>query len=277
MTSLAQMHNLTGKIALILGLGQTSPDGWGIGCAIAVLLARQGAIIVGGNRSVRSAEITKQRIEAEGGICEFYATDAHSSSSVKELVEKCIARHGRIDILINNVGGSSPGSLGTMSEEVWNAQIDVNLNTVFNACRLVVPIMQQQGDGRVVSIASIAGLRHIGKPQVAYAAAKAAIIQTMKVSAVEYANRGIRFNTVVPGLMFTPYIERLAERYGAADDREAKEQYMHMRDQQVPMQRMGDAWDVAHAVLFLVSDEARYITGHDLVVDGGITASTGRT
>ncbi|KAK5097927.1 hypothetical protein LTS08_006682 [Lithohypha guttulata] len=268
------MHDLTGKVALVVGLGQTSQEGWGIGCAIAVLLAQQGAKVFGGNRSLESARVTQERIQAKGGVCDIFETDATSTESVKVLVEACVARHGRIDILINNVGKSEAGTMVTMNEEMWDSQFDINLKSMYFACHYSIPIMEQQHDGRIVSVASIAGLRYIGKPQIAYSASKAAIIHAMKTSAVMYADKGIRFNTVVPGLMYTPYTEQLAIRYGAGGDRDA---YMRMREAQVPMGKMGDAWDVAHAVLFLVSDEARYITGQEIVVDGGITASTGRT
>ena len=125
----------------------------------------------------------------------------------------------------------------------------------------------------MVNVASIAGLRFIGKPQVAYSATKAAIMQFTKATAVIYADRGIRLNTVVPGLIYTPYTQALAQRYAPGGDEEA---YMKKRDEQVPMGRMGDAWDVARAALFLASDEASYITGQKIVVDGGITGSTGR-
>jgi NAD(P)-dependent dehydrogenase (short-subunit alcohol dehydrogenase family) len=266
------MLDLTGKIALIAGLGQTSPDGWGIGCAIAVLLARQGAKIFGGNRSIISTMVTQERIRNAGGSCDVIATDVTSSESVKNLVDRCLAKYGRIDILINNVGGSQPGDPVSMSEEVWDSQIQINLKSVYLTCHYVLPIMEKQGSGSVVSIASIAGLRFIGKPQVAYSASKAALIHLMKTTAVIYANRGVRLNTVVPGLMYTPYIEQLAIRYGAGDE----QLYMQMREQQVPMGRQGDAWDVANAALFLVSDEAGYVTGQEIVVDGGITSSTGR-
>jgi NAD(P)-dependent dehydrogenase (short-subunit alcohol dehydrogenase family) len=267
------MLDLTGKIALVTGLGQTSPDGWGIGCAIAVLLARQGAKIYGGNRSIASTMVTQERIREEGGTCDVVATDVTSSESVKSLVDGCVAKYGRIDILINNVGGSQPGDPTTMCEEVWDSQMDINLKSVYLTCHFVLPIMEKQGSGCVVSIASIAGLRFIGKPQVGYSATKAALIHLMKTTAVIYAGRGVRLNTVVPGLIYTPYIEKLAVRYGAGDKRE----YMKMREQQVPMGRQGNAWDVANAALFLVSDEAGYVTGQEIIVDGGITSSTGRT
>lgn len=268
------MHNLTGKVALVIGLGQTSPEGWGIGSAIAVLLAQQGAIIVGGNRSLESANVTKSRVLAAGGTCEIYEADATSSASVKALVNMCMEIHGRIDILVNNVGRSAPGDPASMPEDVWDSQVDLNLKSVYLACHYVLPIMESQKDGRIVSVSSIAGLRYIGKPQAGYSATKAAIIHTMKTTAVIYANKNVRLNTVVPGLMYTPYTEQLAERYGAKESHE-KDAYMRMREQQVPMNKMGDAWDVANAVLFLVSDESRYITGQEIVVDGGMSASTG--
>lgn len=269
------MFDLSGKVALIVGIGQSSSQGWGIGSAIAVLLSRQGAKVVGGNRSIESANITKARIEAEGGRCEVYQTDATSSSSVRALIDKCLEMHGRIDILINNVGRSAPGDLGCMAEDTWDSQMDLNLKSVYLACHYVLPVMEKQSDGRIVSVASIAGLRYIGKPQIGYNTTKAAIIHMMKTSAVQYADKNVRLNTVVPGLMYTPYTEQLAERYGAVNQAD-KAAYMQLREKQVPMRRMGDAWDVAHAVLFLVSDEARYITGQEIVVDGGITASTGQ-
>lgn len=271
----SKIHDLTGKVALVIGCGQSSSQGWGIGCAISVLLARQGAFVVGGNRTVESAQITKNRIESEGGSCEIYATDATKSASVKQLVDTCVQRHGRIDILVNSVGQSVPGDLASLSETAWDSQIELNLKPVYLACHHTLPIMEGQGDGRIVSISSIAGLRYIGKPQIGYSATKAAVMHTMKASAVMYAHRGVRLNTVVPGLMYTPYTEQLAERYGASDAK-AKNAYMRNREAQVPMGRMGDAFDVAHAVLFLVSDEAKYITGQEIVVDGAISASTGR-
>lgn len=268
------MLSLKGKVVLITGLGQADDDTWGIGAAIAALFARQGASVFGANRSVAPAERTKQRIEKEGGVCDVVEADVTNSQSVKALVDKCMAKHGRIDILVNNVGGSQPGSPASMTEEVWDAQMDINLKSIYLTCHYVLPIMEKQASGgAVVNIASIAGLRYIGKPQVAYSAAKAAIMQFTKATAVMYADKKVRLNTVVPGLIFTPYTRGLAERYDPGGDPAA---YMKNRDAQVPMGRMGDAWDVANAALFLASDQSSYITGQKIVVDGGITASTGR-
>ncbi|RBR26308.1 uncharacterized protein FIESC28_00953 [Fusarium coffeatum] len=265
------MLNLNNKVALVIGLGQTGTEGWGIGAASAVSLARQGALIFGGNRTLASTNKTKQTIEAKGGTCDILATDATDSSSVKALVDACMAKHGRIDILLTSVGQSQPGDPASMTEDVWDAQMDINLKSVYLATHYVLPIMKAQGTGSVICISSIAGLRYIGKPQVAYNTTKAAILQFVKATAVIYADKGVRLNAVVPGLMDTPYTKSMAERFG----RDYKEMCT-VRKGQVPMGRMGDAWDVANAVVFLAADEARYITGQKIVVDGGITSSTGR-
>jgi NAD(P)-dependent dehydrogenase (short-subunit alcohol dehydrogenase family) len=269
------MLSLDGKIVLITGLGQSQTGGgWGIGAATAVLFARQGAKIFGGNRTLLSTILTKKTIEEEGGVCDILETDVTSSESIKRLVDACMAKYGRIDILVNNVGRSEPVCPATMSEEVWDSQVEINLRSVFLTCHHVLPIMENQGAGAVVSIASIAGLRYIGKPQVGYSATKAAVIQFMKATAVIYAPKGVRLNTVVPGLMDTPYTKSLIGRFSKDSEHE---EYMRMRNAQVPTGRMGDAWDVANTALFLVSDEAKYIVGQKIVVDGGITSSTGRT
>ncbi|KAK9452425.1 uncharacterized protein V1518DRAFT_411198 [Limtongia smithiae] len=268
------MLRLDGKVAIIVGLGQSQPGGWGIGAAIAVLLARQGAVIFGGNRTVASAAETKATIEKEGGICDVLATDATSSESMEKLVNSCMDKYGKIDILVNNVGRSEPGDPATMDETTWDAQVDINLKSVYLACHLVLPIMaRQETGGAVVNISSVAGLRYIGKPQVAYSATKAAVIQFTKATAIVYAEKKVRLNTVVPGLMHTPYTDMMAQRYGNG---RSLEDFLEMRNKQVPMGKMGDAWDVANAVLFLASSEAKYITGQKIVVDGGITSSTGK-
>jgi NAD(P)-dependent dehydrogenase (short-subunit alcohol dehydrogenase family) len=268
------MLRLDGKVALVIGMGQTGSDGWGIGAACAVTLARQGAIIFGGNRSLASTKKTTDTLRSESFEFDVIEADATSSESVKALVEACVAKHGRIDILLCNVGLSQPGGPAEMPETVWDSQMDINLKSVYLACHHVLPVMEkQEHGGSVVCVSSIAGLRYIGKPQIAYNTTKAAILQFVKATAVMYAQRGVRLNTVVPGLMETPYTKELSKRYplpGGYDEFKAK------REAQVPMGRMGDAWDVANAALFLASNEARYITGQEIVVDGGITSSTGR-
>ena len=202
--------------------------------------------------------------------------DVTKSDHCKACFDACMAKHGRIDILINNVGKSEPGGPAEMTEEVWDYQTNVNLKSVYLMCHLVLPVMEtQESGGCVLNVGSIAGLRYIGKPQVAYAATKAAIVQFTKVTAVIYAQRTggkVRLNTVIPGLMATPLVSVLADKYYGGD----QEGFRKVRDAQVPTGRMGTAWDVAHAGLYLCSDEASYVTGQELIVDGGITDSTGR-
>lgn len=260
---------LDGKVALVTGCG-TKGEGWGNGKAISVLLARQGAKVFGCDLDIEAAEQTKRVIEQEGGEAEVITSNVTQSSDVKALVKACMDRFGRIDILINNVGRSEPGDPVAMPEETWDDQMDVNVKSAYLMMKEVLPIMEKQGKGAVVSISSVAGLRYVGKPQVAYAAGKAALMQLTKTTAVLYAPKGVRLNTVVPGLMFTPLVQRLADKYAMGDF----EGFVAHRHQQVPMGHMGEAWDVANAVLFLASDEAKYITGQEIVVDGGITSAT---
>jgi NAD(P)-dependent dehydrogenase (short-subunit alcohol dehydrogenase family) len=263
------MLRLDGKVALVTGSGSCGP-GWGNGKAIAVLLARQGATVVGVDRDAGAAAETQAIIEGEGGASSALSGDVTDAAQVAGVVAACLERHGRIDVLVNNVGGSEPGGPVELSEETWDAQLALNVKTAFLLCKAVLPVMERQGGGAVVSIASVAGLRYVGKPQVAYAAAKAALMQFTRTTAILYAAKGVRLNCVVPGLMNTPLVHRLADKYAGG----AYEQFVAHRHAQVPMGHMGEAWDVAHAALFLASDEARYVTGTEIVVDGGLTAAT---
>jgi NAD(P)-dependent dehydrogenase (short-subunit alcohol dehydrogenase family) len=263
------VHRLDGKVALVTGCGSSGP-GWGNGKAIAVLLARQGATVFGVDLELEAAQATRDLIREEGGAAEVHAADVTDSAQVRQMVEACLASFGRIDILVNNVGRSEPGGPVDMAEETWDEQMDVNVKSAFLTCKSVLPVMERQGGGSVVNISSVAGLRYAGKPQVAYAAGKAALMQLTQTTAVMYAARGVRLNCVVPGLMFTPLVQRLADKYANGDF----DGFVAHRHRQVPMGRMGDAWDVANAVLFLASDESRYITAQQIVVDGGLTAAT---
>lgn len=263
------MLKLTDRIALVTGAGSSGP-GFGNGKAIATIFARQGARIIGIDRDPAALEETGRLITEEGGSFTGHACDVTDEASVAALFKLIVRDFGRLDILVNNVGRSEPGGPVELTPEVWDEQMDVNLTSAFLTCKHALPMMEEQGGGAVVNVSSIAGLRYIGKPQVAYAAAKAALIQMTKTTAVIYADRGIRLNCVVPGLMDTPLVRRLAEKYAGGD----YEGFAATRAKQVPMGRMGDSFDVAHAALFLASDEARYITGTEIVVDGGITAAT---
>jgi NAD(P)-dependent dehydrogenase (short-subunit alcohol dehydrogenase family) len=257
---------LEGKVALVIGAGAVG-SGWGNGRATAALFAREGAEVFGVDRSADALAETAHSIEST--FASFVA-DVTRPDEVGALVEACQARFGRIDVLVNNVGGSAPGDPVSMSQEVWAAQLDLNLTYFFHSCKHVIPIMVRQGGGAIVNLASIAALRHFGADVAAYAAAKAGLIHFSRVTAVKYAPHNVRINTVVPGLMHTPLVEaRLAGERAGGD----VEKLIAARHRQVPMGRMGDGWDVAHAVLFLASDEARYITATELVVDGGLSAT----
>lgn len=264
------MLRLDGKIAFITGAGSVG-EGWGNGRAIAVLLARQGAVVFATDIDIVAAEATLGIITGEGGKGAVKRCDMTDSTAVKDAVDDCIARYGRIDILVNNVGGSVPGDPVTMDEAVWDRQIDFNLKTVFLACKHVLPVMRQQGAGVIVNIASVAGIRDApDRHYIAYAASKAGVIRISKAIAMANAKAGIRCNAVLPGLMNTPLVtHRLVRDIGGND----AERLIADRNARVPLGRMGDAWDVAHAVLFLVADEAQYITATEIVVDGGLTAT----
>ena len=262
------MLDLTGKIAIVTGAGSVGP-GWGNGRATATLLARQGAAVFLVDVNDAAVAETQSVIEAEGNICAATKCDMLDAADVAEMVQACLGRFGRIDILVNNVGGSEPGNPVTMPEEAWDRQIDFNLKTVFLGCKYVLPVMAEQAAGAIVNLSSVAGMRNTAeRTHVGYSASKAAVIQFSRSTAGAYAKQGIRCNTVVPGLMHTPLVEyRLARQVGGND----AEALIAKRNAQVPMGRMGTGWDVAHAVLFLVSDEAGYITGTEIVVDGGYT------
>ncbi|WDF74341.1 SDR family NAD(P)-dependent oxidoreductase [Novosphingobium sp. KACC 22771] len=264
------MLRLDGRVAIVTGCGTFAP-GWGNGKAIATLLARQGATVYGVDLTREAAEETAKIVEGEGNRMHIAACDVTRDDQVAAMIDDCMARFGRIDILVNNVGRSEPGDPVTMDADIWRAQLELNLTSAFLTTKCAMPMMAQNGGGAVVNVSSVAGQRWVGKDQVAYASAKAGLIQFTKVTAVNWAARGVRLNCVVPGLIHTPLVRRLAERYGNGE----YDAMVAKRNAQVPMGRMGDAWDVAHAALFLASDEARYITGTEIVVDGGLTAFTG--
>jgi len=268
------MGRLEGKVVLIIGCGSVGP-GWGNGRAMAVLFAREGATIFGGDIDMSAAEETARLVREEGGTIDTHGVDVTDEASIKALVDACMARHGRIDVLVNNVGGSAPGGPVEMSTEVWDRQFDTNIRYVFLACKYVLPIMEQQfeADGRggsIVNLASIAGLRHFGANVVAYAASKAGLIKFTEVTAVQYAPQNVRMNIVIPGLMNTPLVTtRLAGERAGGD----AERLIRQRNAQPPMGRMGEAWDVAYAALYFASDEAKYVTGAQITVDGGLSAA----
>ncbi|KAF5529804.1 hypothetical protein FMEXI_13922 [Fusarium mexicanum] len=268
--------DLAGKVALITGIGQVGPSDspfWGNGAATARLLAKNGVKIFGCDLNLKAAERTKQRLLEEDPerIVDVVAADVLKSDQVEALVDAVMKKHGRIDILINNVGQTSAGNPATMSEEQWNFQLDLNLTSVYRLCHYVIPIMEKQGSGNIINNASITALRYIGKHQIAYASAKAAVIRFTKALGVMYAKNNIRSNCVVPGLMYTPLVDNFAQSKDPGDQEAAK----RILDHNCPMGWMGTGADVANAAAWLASGASRYVTSHELVVDGGITESTG--
>jgi NAD(P)-dependent dehydrogenase (short-subunit alcohol dehydrogenase family) len=264
-------QRFAGKIALVTGAGSVGP-GWGNGRAVAVGLAREGATVIGADRKPEAMAETAARIAEAGGSFEPATLDVTDSAAIAALVADLVARHGRIDVLVNNVGGSAAGGPVEMAEEVWDLQIDTNLKSVFLMLKHVLPVMERQGGGAVVNLASTSGIRWTGAAQVAYAASKAGVIQLSRVVAVQYAAKGIRVNTVVPGQMHTPMVEvRLAGQRAGGD----VDALIRQRLARIPMGFAGDGRDTANAVLFLASEEARFVTGTELVVDGGMSVRCG--
>ena len=263
------MLNLDGKTAIVTGCGSQG-EGWGNGRAIATLLARQGANVIGTDLNYKAAKNTQDFILKENNKCEIHEVNMSNKKDVDSFFKNVTKQHEKINILVNNVGRSEPGDPEVMDYDVWREQFSTNLDTAFFAIKQIIPTMKKIGGGSIVNISSVAGMRYVGKPQVGYSASKAALMQMTKTTAIIHAENKIRLNCVVPGLMHTPLVERLANKY--ADGK--YEEFVKTRNNQVPMKKMGSSFDVANAVLFLASDEAKYITGTEILVDGGLTATT---
>lgn len=258
---------LAGKIAIVAGAGSVAP-GWSNGKATSVLFAREGAKVFAVDRDLDLARATVDAIRTEGGECIAHAADVSVERDVAGAVVACVERYGRIDVLFNNVGIQAVGGPEEIDEATWDRVMAVNVKSMYLACRHVLPVMVKQRSGAIVNNSSLTSMRFT-YPCLPYSVSKAAVNELTRSVAMQYAQHGIRANAVVPGLMATPRItQRLQDTYGDAYREKLKE-----RDDLVPLGRMGDAWDVAHAVLFLASDEAKYVTGIELVVDGGLSAS----
>lgn len=250
-------NTLEGKVAIVTGAGSEG-DGIGIGRAIAVVLALEGARVCLVDLDIGRAEVTAQLIQDRGGDAFASCGDVSRRQDCARIVEETVARYGRLDILVNNVGIPSAVPLDAPDEAAWSRVLDVNLSSAMLMCRYAVPAMTGSGGGSIVNISSIAGIRAHGS--LAYGPSKAALAQLSREIALLYGRQGIRANTVAPGHMLTP----LAERVLPQDSR-------RQRRDVSPLGIEGDAWDIAMAVRFLASDEARYLTAVHLPVDGGVT------
>ena len=242
---------LRGKVALVTGAAQ------GIGKAIALLLAQNGADVVVSDINLEKAEETAREIESTGVRAMAVKVDVANSGDVERTVATILEKFGKIDILVNNAGITRDKLILRMSEQDWDLVLNVNLKGTFNCTKAVVKHMAKQRSGKIVSIASVVGeMGNAG--QVNYSASKAGVIGLTKTLAREFAQRGINVNAIAPGYIETPMTEVLPEK--------VKEELRRL----IPMERLGKPEDVAQAVLFLVSDESNYITGHVLKVNGGI-------
>lgn len=254
-----------------MGAGSVG-SGWGNGRAMAVRFAEEGAKVYGTDIDASRMQETVDRIRAEHGVIETGYCNVMDAASIKSAVDACMQTFGRIDILVNNVGGSAAGGPVEMSEDVWDSQVDYNLKSVFLSCKHVLPIMVEQDGGAIINMASTSGIRWTGSAQVAYAATKAGVIQLSRVVAIQYAKQNIRVNTIIPGQLHTPMVEtRLAGQRTGGD----VQAILAQRQARIPLPFMGDGRDTANAAVFLASDEARFITGTEIVVDGGMSVRCG--
>ena len=273
------MGKLQDRAVIVVGAGSVGP-GWGNGKAAAVLFAREGARVLAVDIDAGAVSETAGIIAGEGGTVETFVADVSQADQVRAMADACLDRFGRIDVLHNNVGIVAPKPTAEVSEDDWDRICAVNLKSMFLTCRAVLPEMEQNafrvdadgrriGRGAVINISSVSGIRWTGVPYVTYSVTKGAVLPLTRSIALEYAERGIRANAILPGLMNTPMIvEPLKDAYGGGD----VDRMINARDAQCPTGYMGDGWDVAHAALFLASDDARYVAGAELVVDGGISA-----
>jgi NAD(P)-dependent dehydrogenase (short-subunit alcohol dehydrogenase family) len=257
------------KVVAVFGAG-SSGDGWSNGKAAAVLYARQGARVFAIDVRAEAAAETDEIIRGEGGICVAAQADVRNSQDIKRTVDDILGKWGRIDVLHNNVGITQMDDPVSASEEGWHRVMDVNLTSVFLTCKFVLPHMIGQKSGAIINISSTASVQINQHPYFSYYASKSGVNHLTRALAVHYAPYGIRANAVLPGVMDTPLIyQQIAGQF-----RDTAEM-IRSRNAASPMGHMGTAWDVAHAALFLASEEAKYITGVCLPVDGG-KSCTGR-
>ena len=261
-----QNSRLKDRVALVLGAGSVGP-GWGNGKASAVAYSREGAIVICVDVNLAAAEETAGIIRGEGGRAEAFACDVTREAEVSALVATVDKAHGRIDILHNNVGHAKMGGPPDLTEAEWQRELDLNVTGAFLACKFVIPVMQRRKKGVITNISSVAAIRYTGYPYAAYYASKGAVNQFTVGLAVQYARDGLRANAIMPGMMDTPLIyQQISGQYATPED------MVRARNEATPMGRMGTGWDIAHAAVFLATDEAGYISGVCLPVDGALTA-----
>lgn len=255
---------LQDKVAVVIGAGSigTEPSN---GSAAALIFAREGAAVLSVDVSPAAAQRTADQIEARGGRASAFQADVADTAQIDAAIAAAIGRYGRIDVLHYNVGIEAFGELIEVTDESWDRVFDINLRGAMAAARAVVPHMMERKSGSIINVSSIASLRWSAMQFLSYNVSKAALNRMTKVVARQYAPHNVRCNVILPGLIDTPHARALFRT--EAERAEA----MKARDARCPMGRQGTPEDIAMAALFLASDESRYVTGLELVVDGGIT------
>ena len=249
---------LAGRVAIVTGAGARE-DGIGNGRAAAILLATSGARVLCVDRDAALAERTVAMIGAAGGIAEAFEADVTRAADCEAMVAAAVSGWGRLDILDNNVGIGSRGNVVEEAPDRWRRVMEVNVDSMFLACRAAIPALRETGGGAIVNVSSISALRPRGLTT--YSVSKSAVIGLTRAMAVDHGPDGIRVNCVAPGPVYTPMV------YGRGMAPEARDRRVRASVLGVE----GTGWDIGHAVRFLASDHARYITGQVLVVDGGTT------
>jgi NAD(P)-dependent dehydrogenase (short-subunit alcohol dehydrogenase family) len=263
-------RRLEGKKAIIVGAGQTPGSTIGNGRAMAILFAQEGAEVLCVDKRLASAEETAGMIEANGGVAYAFEADVTRAEDCRNIVVEAVRRWGRIDILVNNVGtGRGDAPPHVIEEEAWDRIMDLNLKSFMMMTRHVLPVMRGERSGAILNISSLASIA--GHDMLAYEVSKAGVNRMTAAVAQGNAKYGIRCNVILPGLMDTPMA--IAGRSEATG--KSQEELRAMRNARVPLGQMGTGWDTAFAALFLCSDEAKFITGVALPVDGGMSTRIG--
>jgi NAD(P)-dependent dehydrogenase (short-subunit alcohol dehydrogenase family) len=251
---------LAGKVAIVTGAAPQTP-GIGNGTAVAMLFAREGAKVLLVNRSESRAQELQRTIAQEGGECSVCAADVTQAAEVERMVETVIQRYGKLDILHNNVGGGTVGRITEVTEADWDTSMSINLKSTMLCCKYSIPRMIASGGGSIINVSSVAGVIGVHDRQtalIAYSTAKAGVSGLTRALAADHAADGIRVNCIVIGMVDTPLVAGLGQ------------EVLEKRRLATPLQTTGTGWDVGWAAVYLASDEARWVTGIDLPIDGGL-------